>query len=143
MAGDITKCGFVSEGATIAGRAQEAISGGQFVKLMSGAGITNQTNYTQAIEVALADATADAEYAIGMALNNATSGNDVTVALPPSIVIATAGGSMTAPGKSVKVATGTDATAVQADTTGVSGIGINLTTAASGELVLVKLGGCK
>lgn len=150
MAGDPTKCGVVGDlGTSITGKAAEVISGGQFVKLMSGTGITSgltdvSNNYVDKILVYMANATADAEFACGMATNNAASGSNVTIALD-GIVLATAGGNIAAAGvgKSVKVSTGTDPTAVQSDSTGVSGVGYALTSAASGEYVLVKLGNCK
>jgi len=140
MAGTITSCGVIADvGLSIAGRAQETISGGQFVKVMSGAGITATTStMTDKIEFALADAAGDIPLAIGMAINNATSGNDVTVQLE-GIVRATAGGAMS-PGTRVSVPVGTDATAVDDAAAVGSGIGWGLTAAGSGEYVLVKLG---
>ena len=138
MAGDPTKCGLVAND-SIVGKAAEVVSGGQFVKLMSGAGIqsglgTDTTNnYADKILVYMANATTDAEFACGMATNTAASGENVTVALD-GIVMATAGANIAAAavGKSVKCAVGTDSTAVTADSTGVSGVGYAVTSAASG-----------
>lgn len=139
MAGSITACGVVADvGLSMTGRAQETISGGQFVKIMSGCTVGTTGNYATCIEFALADATSDCEYAVGMAINNAASGADVTVQLE-GIVRATAGGAITAL-KSVKAVVGTDATSVQVNTAAHSGIGWALSSAASGEYVLVKLG---
>ena len=59
--------------------AVQAISGGQFVKAMSQfAASTNRPD--QVLAVDLCDAATDANLCVGMALNNAASGEQVTVA---------------------------------------------------------------
>lgn len=140
MAGSITSCAVIADmGISLTGRAQETISGGQLVKVMSGAGITaTTTSMTDKIEFALADAAGDIPLAVGMATNNAISGNDVTVQLE-GIVRLTAGGAMS-PGTRVSGPVGTDATAVDDAAAVGSGIGWGITAAGSGEYVLVKLG---
>jgi len=62
------------------GLVREAVSGGQFVKAMSQGAISSTTLPGDHIELMLANASGDAKMCVGVAINNAASGERVTVA---------------------------------------------------------------
>lgn len=69
------------QGLSFTGKAQETISGGQIVKVMSGANVlTSTSNLGNTVEVALADAVGDIALAAGIAESTVVSGQRVAVA---------------------------------------------------------------
>ncbi len=114
---------------------QAAVSGGQLVKAMSKSAISSDDPSTH-IEVDLCDAAGDEILAAGIALTTAGSGNPVTVATE-GLFEMKAGGNITV-GAPVGAGVATSADAVLTLKAG-SCIGKALTTAASGENVLVLL----
>lgn len=62
------------------GLVRETVSGGQFVKAMSQGTISSTTLPGDHVELMLANASGDEKVVVGVALNNAASGERVTVA---------------------------------------------------------------
>lgn len=133
------------QGFSYPAKAQETISGGQIVKAVSGPNVlTSSSNFGNTAEVGLCNAVGDIAYATGVAIGTVVSGE--------TIGIATAGvhgfyaSSAVAAGEKV-CADGTVATADCVAPFGASitsgaqvRFGYALTTAASGQLVAVRLG---
>jgi len=124
----------VTEGMSITGKAQEAISGGQFVKAMSVADVSTSTP-DASLEFGLADAAGDIPAAVGIATSDAASGENVDISFQ-GIYRVNAAGAVEA---GERVGTSADARAV-ANVAESSGIGIALSTAASGENLFIVLG---
>lgn len=131
------------QGLSFTAKAIETISGGQIVRAVSGANVLTSTNaFGDIVEVALADAAADANRVVGVATVTATSGNRIGVASDGyhgfyASAVVEAGSAVFAD------AAVTSADAVSAYTASNSGAHIHfgraLTTGASGQLVVVKL----
>jgi len=137
----VARMNLTDVGATFSALAQETISGGQLVKAVSGATVLTTTNaLDNVIEVMLANAAGDGPTVIGVALTNAASGGRLTV---QTIGIhgfyaadAIAAGEKVMAGDAVATADAvTDATFA----VGSKIIGHALSTAASGQLVAVRL----
>ena len=131
-------------GFSFTGKAQETISGGQIVKVVSGANVLSSTsNLGNTVEVLLADAVGDIGTVGGVAINTATSGNRIGVATTGIHGFYASQG--IAAGQTV-VGDGTVSTADAVDllTASTSGaacrFGKALSSAASGQLVVVRIG---
>ena len=69
------------QGLSFTGKCLETISGGQLVKVMSGATVLTSTNFVgDLLEIALADAVGDIALAVGVAINTGASGDRIGVA---------------------------------------------------------------
>jgi hypothetical protein len=132
------------QGFSFTGKATETISGGQLVKVVSGANVLSSTsNLGNTIDVSLCDAVGDIGTAAGVAINTATSGNRIGVATTGihgfyATQAVAAGQTVVADGN---VSTADAVDLLTASTSGAAcRFGKSLTSAASGQLVAVRIG---
>jgi len=123
---------------------REAVSGGQFLKSMSSIAPTGAQVASDTLEVMIANASGDEDLCCGLALDNAASGERVTV-ITRGLIKTYAVGAVVA-GKAVQAAG--DANVPEGVKTleagsyivpGPRGVGMSLDDAASGELVFVNI----
>lgn len=130
------------DGLTFTAKTQETISGGQLVKAVSGAtALTTSNSITNCVEVNMCDAAGDGVLCVGVAMKTGVSGDFISVATRgihgfyAADAIACGAGVMCA-----DAVTSADAITDGAFAgTGSKIIGYALSTAASGQLVAVKL----
>jgi hypothetical protein len=132
------------QGLGFTGKALETISGGQIVKVVSGATVLTSTNFLgDIVEIALADAAADTYRAAGVAISTGVSGDRIGVATTGIHGFYAAAGIEA--GSIVQVASAvTSADAVTtfgaaADSGAILRWGRALTEGASGQLVAVMI----
>jgi predicted RecA/RadA family phage recombinase len=131
-------------GLSFTAKAIATISGGQIVKAVSGATVLTSTNsWTEVVQVDLCDAVGDIGLAVGVAMGTATSGQQIGV-LTNGIVGLYAANAVAAGNAVLADANVTTADAVSpigaAITSGADVLfGTALSTAASGQLVAVKV----
>lgn len=122
--------------------AQEAISGGMLVKAMSGATVLTTSNALDSVfEVAKVDASADEELCVGVAVDDAASGERLTVYMT-GVHGLIAGGTIVAGRYVLPVASPESASVVSTSASVVGGgsvIGKALSAAGSTQLTAVKL----
>ncbi len=130
------------DGLTFTAKAQETISGGQLVKAVSGATVlTSSNSITNCVEVMMCDAAGDGPVCVGVCMKNGVSGDFISVATRGihgfyAAEAITAGAALMC----ADAVTSADAvTDIAFAGTGSKLIGYALSTAASGQLVAVKL----
>lgn len=135
------------QGYSFTAKAIETISGGQIVRAVSGANVLTTTNFFgDIVEVALVDAAGDHTSAVGVAIETATSGNRIGVAstgyhgLYASNGV-TAGDLVFADGSVASADAALALLNVNAGSQTAYNFGQALTTAASGQLTVVRLRG--